>query len=84
MSSRPRKRERNSLTLVGRRPGNRRLDGARRTYVDLWLGTERSQFCSKGGEAMPRLVLLGFKCNEKSLLMRDGIAYRVATCTLSG
>jgi hypothetical protein len=42
--------------------------------MDLWLGIERSQFCLKGGEAMPRLGLLGFKCGEKNLLLRDGIA----------
>jgi hypothetical protein len=52
--------------------------------VDLWLGIEGSQFCSKGGEAMPRLVLLGFKCGEQSLLLRDGIAYRTAVHPLSG
>jgi hypothetical protein len=46
--------------------------------VDRRLGIERSQFRSKGGEAVPRLVLLGFKAGEQSLLLRDGIAYRTA------
>jgi hypothetical protein len=70
--------------LVGRCPGNRRLDGTGRTNVDLWLGIERSQFCSKGGEAVARLALLGFKCGEQSLLLRDGIAYRTAVHPVSG
>jgi hypothetical protein len=70
--------------LVGRRPGIRHLDGTGRTYVDLWLGIGRSYLCSKGGEAMPRLVLLGFKCGQQSLLLRDGIAYRTAVHRLSG
>jgi hypothetical protein len=33
---------------------------------------------------MPRLVPLGFKCGEQSVILRDGIAYRTAVDRLSG
>ena len=43
-------------------------------------------FYSECQKAIPRLVLLGFKCGEQSLLLHDGdgIPYRVAACIVSG
>ena len=70
--------------FLRRCPGNRRLKGKWQRYVDFRFGVERSQFCSKGGEAMPRLGLLGFKRGEQSLLVRNGVVQCIAAHPLSG
>jgi hypothetical protein len=42
--------------------------------MDLRFGVERRQLGSERRQSMPGLGLLNFKCGEKSLLLRDGIA----------
>jgi hypothetical protein len=42
--------------------------------MDLRFGAGRRQVGSERSESMPRLGLLNFKCGEKSLLLRNGIA----------
>jgi hypothetical protein len=69
--------------LVGGCVGNQRLKSKRQTYLDFRCPVERSQLCSKGGEAMPRLRLLGFERGETSLRLHDGIAQCIAGRPLS-
>ena len=80
----PAKQRAEQSHLVGGCLGNRRLESKRQTYVDFRFAVERSQLCSKGGETMPRLRLLGFECGETSLLLRYGIAQSIARRLLSG
>jgi hypothetical protein len=67
-----------------RRPRERRFEGQRQSYPDHGLGLERSQFGSECCKSVSQFGLVGFKCGQQSLLVREGVAQRVAARSLGG